>query len=409
MTKEALEILLEKYEKGSCSPEEMAFMNALFERYVASKSTGVPAVEKQALLQRIRKGIQQETSITLDKAEENDVNDETAMPSARLFGATPENRKPGRSLIFKRKRFAAAAAILVLLLGGYWLSQRYPDAPERQAPQAGNRSLAIRPGTTSASLVLGNGRRIGLDSTRSSDISTIQVGKGTVSLRKKNGQQVYLSTTAALNVYNTLLTERGQQAPEMTLADGTKVWLNAASSLHFPVQFSGATREVTLTGEAYFEVAKDVSHPFVVKTENSRIKVLGTHFNVMAYHDEPNTYATLLEGSIQIDNKRAHAKLIPGEQATISHQGNITVATVETQQFVAWLHGKLPMDNMDVHAFLREVSRWYDVDIVYKTQIPAQTFSGNLKRDIPLTHIISALKANGIHAELRDKTITVNP
>lgn len=389
MTTEELEILLRKYYEGRCTPGETTFVNALLDRYVEGKPFKLSTEEEEDVLSIVRQRIKDLTGLSVDDDPGNVV---------------VEKRRP---LILRRYWWGAAAAAIILFMGAYFYFQREAPIP-RQISAKPPEIADVRPGTTSASLLLASGQRINLDSSQAGNIKNIQVKEGGVSLLGKDGQQVDIHRSAGLNVYNSLVTGRGQQAPQITLSDGTRVWLNAASVLRFPVQFTGNTREVTLTGEAYFEVAKDARHPFIVNTGKNNIKVLGTHFDVMAYGDEPCTYATLLEGSILINNENGSARLIPGQQGVIGGNGKIKVENVDADRAVAWLHGKLPMDNMDVHAFLREVSRWYDVDIVYKDQVPPQSFSGNLQRNVSVDHILSALQANGVKCELKGKTITIS-
>lgn len=318
-------------------------------------------------------------------------------------GHRKKNRFPKRS---RRILFRAleAAAILILLVGTGLLIRlhRYsvatiPGLAREQTPRD------IPPGTTKATLTLANGKRIILDSMHAVNVKEVN---GHLCITDKSGVVTYLDDTTPL--YSTLVTRRGEQAPPLTLADGTKIWVNAASTLHFPLIFKGDTREVSLSGEAYFEVAKDPKHPFIVNTGADKVEVLGTHFDVKAYRDEPSAYATLLEGAIRLTNGQHTVKLAPGQQGKVNTGGTISVRNVDAGEAVAWLHGQLSMQNMDVTAFLNEVSRWYDVNVVYKGNVPHMSFSGFLNKQVPLSKVLEALNANGVNCTLKEKTIVVS-
>lgn len=299
------------------------------------------------------------------------------------------------------RRFAQIAAVLILIIGSVSVIGYYKLSRENNSHTA-TYINDVQPGTTSATLTLSNGKKIVLDSTYSVNINVV---KGVVCLTNNAGQKVYVNKGPQLSVLNTLLTHRGEQAPPITLVDGTKVWVNAASTLYFPLVFTGKTREVSLSGEAYFEVAKDRAHPFIVNAGANKIEVLGTHFDVMAYNEEPCTYATLLEGSIRISSSNDNVLLAPGQQGQINGNGAIHIKTVDVEQSVAWLHGQLPMDGTDLLTFMRAVSRWYNVDIIYKGKHPALNFSGSLDKQVPLSQLLAALCANGIHCELKKREV----
>jgi len=328
---------------------------------------------------------------------------------SKIFRAVQQkvghSKKNGSSEKYRRiaLRISEVAAILVLLVGiGLFIRPRrsvvkVPDVA-REAKAAD-----VQPGTTKATLTLANGRRIILDSMQAINVKKVN---GHLCIMDKSGIVTYLDDTTQL--YSTLVTHRGEQAPPLILADGTKIWVNAASTLHFPLIFKGSTREVSLSGEAYFEVAKDPAHPFIVNTGTDKVEVLGTHFDVKAYNDEPSAYATLLEGAICLTNGRNTVRLAPGQQGKVNSKGNISVRNVDPGESVAWLHGQLTMQNMDVTAFLNEVSRWYDVNVVYNGKAPVLSFSGFLNKQVPLSRVLEALNANGVHCTLKEKTIVVS-
>lgn len=298
---------------------------------------------------------------------------------------------------------AAAAAVLILVALGYVLMQQRSsqNKPEQSVAEI---QKDIQPGRTRATLLLADGKKMPIDSLHLLNVTS---RKGAVYVLDKDGSLSYAGSIPTPDVYNVLETHKGEQSPPLILPDGTKVWLNAASSLHFPVAFSGRERKVILSGEAYFEVARNITHPFVVGTAGDKVEVLGTHFNVKAYDDEPFTYVTLLEGAIKVSNDRRSVTLSPGQQSKTNAKGDMRVDNVDTDQSIAWMNGLMPLNSMDVKSFLREVSRWYDVAVVYEGEPPVLSFSGSLNRDVPISQVMAALNANGIRCMLKDKTVII--
>jgi ferric-dicitrate binding protein FerR (iron transport regulator) len=251
-------------------------------------------------------------------------------------------------------------------------------------------------------LTLSGGRRIVLDSTAK---DTVLV-EGADIVANAGGRLAYNtgSNPGAEILYNTLTTPRGGQY-QLTLPDGTKVWLDAASSIKYPTAFTGKERVVAITGEAYLEVAHLEHQPFKVMVGGRTIEDLGTHFNINAYDDEPTRKVTLLEGSVKVEGRI----LVPGEQATMDPlSGQVSVLQVETGQAIAWVNGKLSMDSLDVRAIMRQVSRWYDVDVVYEGAIPQGRFWGVIDRNVQLSSVLAVMEANGIHARLEGKKIIIS-
>jgi transmembrane sensor len=291
---------------------------------------------------------------------------------------------------------AAAAVVVLVAAGGYW---RYihPGQPEKATVA----KYDVAPGGNRAVLTLSGGRKIVLDSTAADTVLT----EGADIVANADGRLAYNpgSDSPVEVLYNTLTTPRGGQY-QLTLADGTKVWLNAASSIKYPTTFNGKERAVTITGEAYLEVAHLEHQPFKVTVDGRTIEDLGTHFDINAYDDEPVQKVTLLEGAVKVVT---HI-LAPGEQATIDPvSGQVSVQRVETDQVVAWVKGKLSMDSLDVRAIMRQVSRWYDVDVVYEGAIPQGRFWGVIDRNVQLSSILDVMEENGIHIRLDGKKVIV--
>jgi len=284
-------------------------------------------------------------------------------------------------------RIAAAAVIIVLLsAGGYFIFTRHnvkQTAATETRQQFENNDVA--PGGNKAVLTLANGAQIILDSagngalTQQGNTKIIKLDNDRLSYNSLNGSSPSLKTGEVL--YNTISTPRGGQY-QVVLADGSKVWLNAASSLRFPTSFTGNERDVTLTGEGYFEVTHDVAKPFKVSVNGAEIEVLGTHFNINAYDDEATIKTTLLEGSVKVGKGSASKMIRPGEQAQIENHGNskIMVQAVDVDAAVAWKNGRFIFHGNNIQSVMRQLARWYDVDVSYQGNVTDEEFVGVLNR-----------------------------
>jgi len=323
--------------------------------------------------------------IGLQKDALNDEKEET--PVIEL----PGTRRKGNF------RVAAAAIILLVLgTGGYiWLHRSSKDlATTNIAPPVKN---DIAPGGNKAILTLSGGQQIILDSAHKGNL-TVQ-GNARVS-KTDSGQLTYQSmgnSTGSGLVYNTLATPRGGQY-QLTLPDGTQVWLNAASSLIYPTAFSGNERTVQLTGEAYFEVTHDKKRPFKVKVGGQVIEDIGTHFNVNAYTDELIQTTTLLEGAVRIGG---HI-LKPGEKASVAASGTVHVSKGDPEQAIAWKNGLFDFTDNDLPTVMRQLARWYNVDIKYEGKIPERQFTGMIGRSLTLTQVLKGLAREGVQYRIEE-------
>jgi ferric-dicitrate binding protein FerR (iron transport regulator) len=284
---------------------------------------------------------------------------------------------------------------MALATGVYFWSQR----SLQQIPElAGN----IAPGSTKAILTLADGSTVALDSTGNRVIS-----QGGTAIRQQGGQLEYdvRGEHASLS-YNMLVTPRGGQF-RITLPDGSKVWLNAASSLRYPTAFINNTRTVEITGEAYFEVAPDAAKPFKVKVnDRTEILVLGTAFNVNAYTDEPTVNTTLLDGAVRINTQT----LTPGQQAQVNTAGAIKLVNdVDVSETVAWKNGIFSFNNADVRTVMRQIGRWYNIEINYEQAVYTTKFKGKIGRDLNLTDALEVLKKAGVNFKVEGRTVTVMP
>jgi len=256
-------------------------------------------------------------------------------------------------------------------------------------------------------LTLQDGSKIVLNDVK--DGTLAQQGNTKV-VKLATGQLVYdkTGTASAKVLYNTMTTPRGGQY-KLTLPDGTEVWLNAASSITYPTAFAGNERDVSITGEAYFEVAKDKSKPFHVTSGNQTIEVLGTHFNVMAYADEDAIKTTLLEGSVKITENNEAQILKPGEQATVDKNGGLKISVADIDDALAWKNGYFKFNRVNIKYIMRQLARWYDVDLVYEGSVPHDEFVGKIGRGENIEDVLHILELDHVHFKIEDKKIIVLP
>jgi ferric-dicitrate binding protein FerR (iron transport regulator) len=271
-------------------------------------------------------------------------------------------------------------------------------------------SRPVMPGRNRATLTLANGQQILLDSVEKGVLA--MQGPSKV-VKGDNGKLFYQASGSqvAEATYNVLTTPRSGQY-QLTLPDGSKVWLNNVSSLRYPTSFQGKERTVELSsGEAYFEVAQDASRPFVVEVRDETVKVLGTNFNVMAYPEEGGTQTTLLSGAVQVQTRNATIRLKPDEQAQVNAGGEIKVLKdVASQDIVSWKDGFFYFGRAaSFEAVMRQLARWYDVEVVYDGKAPDIEFGGKIDRSLPLDDLLKFLDKNQIHFRLEGRKLIVLP
>lgn len=375
--------LLDRYLKNTCTPEEKNELVALL---------GTDAYDEQV-------------KSFMDKAWDRLPYNHTISESQSqriLSSILSENKGlvvPMNSNTNRRKiSWAAAAAILLIVASAvtFLVVKKTPSStslagnePKKSAPAKSD----VAPGSTGAVLTLADGSQIVLDN--AADGSLAQQGNATVT--KKGGTLSYVEQGNNDDeiTYNTVATPRGRQF-QLVLEDGTKVWLNAGSSIKFPAVFKGKAREVAVTGEAYFEVAKDAKRPFRVETKGMNVEVLGTHFNVNAYDDEASVNTTLLEGSVKVTKGNKEKMLVPGQQAQLTAQGEFNlVRNVNTEEVMAWKNNFFSFNNTDMNRLLRQLSRWYDIDVELKGAIQPVTFNGSISRNVNLSTVLKMLESTG--------------
>jgi transmembrane sensor len=326
---------------------------------------------------------------------------------AELLSVTRQTKQ--RSKIVPFIRIAAVAAVILLVAGISYIgffSKKEP-LPNNIARVISKKD--VLPGKDGAILTLADGKQIVLDNAANGNLAI----QGNAQVIKANGQITYNNGErgiAAVNAINTLTTPRGRQY-EVTLPDGTAVWLNASSSITYPTAFNGKTREVSVTGEAYFEVAKNPGMPFHVKAGSMEVAVLGTHFNINSYSNETAIRTTLLEGSVRITVGAKISMLVPGQQAIVNKSDNaISVLNdVDTDLTTAWKNGFTSFKSADLKSIMRQVERWYDVDVRFEGNIPPRTFTGDVARNAPVSEIFKIFEESKIHYRIEDKTIIVTP
>lgn len=314
---------------------------------------------------------------------------------------------------FKRKlhlisytRIAAAASLLIFLSIGTYLVLNRLRTNKQIVKNIPKDRL---PGKNKAVLTLANGLKINLDDATKGEVAK---QSGITITKAANGQIIYtvadkLLANSKQPVYNTIETPRGGQI-KVNLPDGTKVWLNAASVIKFPTSFSGNERNVTLDGEAYFEVAHNAKKPFNVFTSRAQVHVLGTHFNINAYQDEDTLKTTLLKGSVKLSYNNSSVLLKPSQQGKIYNGGaEARVCAVDTSLVMAWKNEMFEFDNTDLHSLMRQISRWYNIEVTYESGVPNDVYFGSISRNSNLSKVLKILELGGVHFKMDDKKLIV--
>jgi transmembrane sensor len=305
------------------------------------------------------------------------------------------------------RRLAAAVFIgSILISTAFWWrkDKKLPETPVI----ASTFKNEVAPGGNHALLTLANGSTIALDNAGKDNLG-IQGNARVMNIGA--GNLVYKATAGKPSAvcYNTIITPAGGQY-RVTLSDGTQVWLNALSTLKFPTSLNGADRTVQLTGEAYFEVAKNKSSPFHVKVAGVDVAVLGTSFNVNAYTDEASLKTTLLEGSVRLNKGGESLMLSPGQQGrTGAENGFSLVTNADVGQAVAWKNGYFSFDDVDIRTVMRQLARWYGIQVNYEGTPTRAQFWGKMGRDLNLTQVLTGLTKSKVHFKLDGNTLTVLP
>jgi ferric-dicitrate binding protein FerR (iron transport regulator) len=372
----AQEELLDKYKKGICTPQEKAVVENWYNQQSEMTSDGLDEPDYDQTRKEIWIALQ-----------------------SRRIKALNENK--GKAVTgLKRHYLSIAASLLIVVAAGlFFLMYKRPEQPFKTNEQAST----ARPGGNKAYLTLSNGKRIVLNDTLS---GTLAVHAGVKITKTANGQiacEVIPGKAGDPLKYNTLEAPKGGQY-QITLVDGTKIWLNAASVLKYPSQFAGKERKVELVGEAYFEVAKSKTKSFVVVSKQQEVQVLGTHFNINAYEDEASIKTTLVEGSVKITASPSSQKpeaaaelddviLKPGQQSILK-DSRINIKEVDTEEAVAWKNGYFTFENDNLEMIMRKLERWYDVKVVYTGKISSKVkVMGFISRNTELPELLKMLES----------------
>jgi transmembrane sensor len=303
--------------------------------------------------------------------------------------------------------FKYAAAVLLISILAIYANHQFVYI-KQQVAVVPMKNDAL-PGGNKAVLTLANGQKLILSNSANGALTK----QGSTRVRKvADGLLVYQPTKEHVTVepvtYNTISTPRGGQYQVM-LPDGSNVWLNSVSTITFPTAFTGNARNVTITGEVYFEVAKNKARPFLVHAPGQTVQVLGTHFNINAYADENAVKTTLLEGGIKISTPYGEKIITPGQQALVNRSYITILDDGDTEAAVAWKNGNFIFDNTSLPALMRQLSRWYDVDVIYGGRVADHEFVGQIKRSVKLSGVLQILTASGLHATVIGKKLYIKP
>ncbi len=371
-----IEEIAHKLKMGTASPEELS----IFEEWYQSQ------LEKDAVL-------------TKDFAEDN------LSLKGRILNKIEERidqqYTPVRAItpLWKRIGIAAAIVTVAFISAYYWKSQQISE------PQFSNVLLEdFAPGSNKALLTLADGQQIELSSAKNGALAKQQ---GTIIKKDNEGEITYETTAQTASVTNTVSTPRGGQY-RLKLADGTMVWLNAESSISYPTAFNNTERVVNITGEAYLEVAHNPNKPFKVQSGKQTIEVLGTHFNVSAYKDETEITTTLLEGSVKVTGD-GKTKLLKPNQAAIFSSNDLAIKDADISEATAWKDGYFQFIDADIQTVMRQLARWYNVEVIFNGPKNQETFTGRISRNRPISQALKIIQASkSVQLTFEGRRIMVN-
>ncbi|SEW51787.1 FecR family protein [Chitinophaga arvensicola] len=365
MTKEEYLDLYERSLRGECSADELTRLQQYEDDFCFSDNSSDDDILKERIRQRIDTSIAREEKV---------------------------------KRLFPWKAAAAAAAVLLMAVSGFFYFNRgLRHSPVLAAKKPGTtQRQGIQPASNKAVLILADGTEIALNDRATGQLAA----QGNTTINKSDsGQLSYqLATNAPTEttpLYNTLAIPRGGQY-SLTLPDGSRIWLNAASRLRYPTRFTGKDRTVELEGEAYFEIAQNKQQPFIVKVKGMQVQVLGTHFNVMAYTDEATVNTTLLEGKVKLQNDRQEAVVLqPGQEGVFSGSKGFKVVKADIEQAMSWKNGYFIFNDEDLTSIMRKISRWYNVDIEYSSDNKKLSYAGSISRFTNVTEVLNMLALTG--------------
>lgn len=398
MNQKELYALLDKYLADKATQEEIDSLTRYYNSFQQNDQWNASELgSKEAAEARMFERIK--TRIKLNEWKETGVNEKDNEAGRASVVRITDGRK-----LFRFRRITAAACVILLLAVGAFVWFKHPAEKTVARTKSGNKLYKndVSPGGNKAVLTLADGSTINLNDTPNGTLAQ----QGDVKVIKANGSVHYNASSAADNfLYNTVSTPKGGKY-RVELADGTVVWLNAASSLYFPTAFSGRERRVEITGEAYFEVAQNKALPFIVGVNGAEVRVLGTHFNIMAYREESSLKTTLLEGSVKFVTGESANILEPGQQLQLLESGQARVEkAVDLEEVMAWKNGIFHFGGTDIGTVMRQLARWYDVDVIYSPKIDDR-FYAEIPRNTKLSDVLTALQLTGkVHFEIDGRKI----
>lgn len=389
------EYLLDRFKNGNCSEAETQELLQMLRDPAFDASLN-------KIWQNFRDAPSPLSTQTSQEILQNILSSETYQKKAVIH-------QPGRMRRVVQVFAVAASLVIILFSVTYFLLKKSPT-PHRAGIVASTKPPVNRivPGSQRAELILEDGSTVNLDSAENGNIAF----QGSVNVKNINGRIEYVpgkhKQPQLSAKFNTLRTPKGGFY-QLTLSDGTKLWLNAASSLRYPVAFDGKERVVELKGEGYFEVAKDAARPFRVLVNDMSVEVKGTHFNVMAYENETAVKTTLLEGSVSVTGAGHSALLNPGQQAELSSHNQLKVISdVNLDQVIAWKNGYFHFDRAGLEVLMRQIERWYDVDVQYVGKIQQRSFGGKISRSSNIRDVLKILELSKVSFRIENKNIIVS-
>lgn len=383
----------------------MARLQTLFQQYLNNNLTEDEFTEFWQLLQSeaefdnlapdLQKLWEEEISFSLQDEEWE----------AKMKILHSQNQSFPKSRFIPWKRYAIAASVVFTIgIISYFLLFNKDKNPEVVVISKTLSHDIIAPSATKAMITLADGTQVALDNVTSGTLTK----QANVNVIKTEDGKIIYTGSASEMIYNTLTNPRGSKVIDITLADGSHVWLNAGSSVTYPVAFVGNERKVTITGEAYFEVSRHPTKKFFVQANGSTTEVLGTHFNVNSYSNEADVKVTLLEGAVKVTKQNVSGVLKPGQQAQITDKINV-VSDVDIETVIAWKNGLTKFKSADIKSIMRQVERWYNVDVVFEGNMPDRTFTGGVSRDAKLSELLRILEVSNIHFRLNGQKLVVMP
>ena len=377
--------LLKKYLSGSCTPGETAQVNQWFDsmdgvpEYIAGLSEEQRRLMENRVFERLLHHIDTE-------------------------GQQNVKSLPKKTIYSWKILVAAASLFLFLSMVVVWM--QHPLSLSSKKILNSDQAVNIKPGGNKAVLTLGDGSSLILTEANlgtvadQQNVSVVKTAEGELSYKMVAG-----NNTSKI-AYNTIATPVGGKY-SVILPDGSKAWLNSKSSLRFPTSFTGPERKVQMTGEVYFEVTKNQKQPFKVFSGGTEISVLGTHFDVMDYEDEGRQKTTLLEGSIHLSSGKFAKLLKPGQQASVTVSGIQVNDNIDLEEVMAWRNNLFIFKDMEIEEIARQISRWYDVQVVFKGAPSKVLYTGTITKDAELSEILSMLQFTGLKYELRNRLLTI--